>query len=171
MMVDIPHDEKNTPMAPASAPPLPELEPLPVRPINITDNVTQMPPAAAAVPPIPEHEFHEQDGRHWPVTLMYIVLAFLVACLVVFAGRWIYRKTTHQTTTSGAPSTSDNNKPPSTPQSGTTGSPTSGTGQSQTTSQLPNNGPGDVAAIFVGVSLATAGIHYIVSIRRFNLQK
>lgn len=33
-------------------------------------------------------------------------------------------------------------------------------------SNLPNNGPGDVAALFVGSSLIAGGLHYMVSQRR-----
>ncbi|GEM_PF-529427 len=175
--VDISHDEKPTPPAPATAPPLPELEPLPPRPINIIDNPTPPPPVVPAVPPISPHEFHEHEGRRWPVILIYTVLAFLVALLVVFAGRWIYRKSTHHTS---KPITTQGNVPPapttSNQKQGQGTNPTSGAGQNQTTqttpqtaannTQLPNNGPGDVVAIFIGTALAVGGLHYIYSLRR-----
>src|SRR3989344_1738130 len=88
--VNIPHEQERTPRAPATAPPLPQLEPLPVRPINITDNVPTPPPVVPVVPPLLQHEFHEHEGRRWPVILIYTFLAFLVALLVVFAGRCVY---------------------------------------------------------------------------------
>ena len=171
--VNIPHDEKQTPPAPVTAPPLPDLEPLPTRPISITDNLTT-PPAAPVIPPVSPDEFYEHEGRRWPVILMYIVLAFAVALLVVFAGRWVYHKTTHRTAKTTKPETSDSNKLPPTPPTsnqqpssgGTTSSPASGTSQNQTTSQLPNNGPGDVVAIFVGTTLGFGGLHYIYTLRR-----
>ncbi|MEK7561566.1 MAG: hypothetical protein AAB541_01765 [Patescibacteria group bacterium] len=120
------------------------------------------------MPPVLQHEFHEHKGRRWPVTSMYIVLAFLVAVAIVSAGRWIYRKTTHNNLPVAAPT--DNQQPSL---SGATSSPASsspapGAGQNQTASQLPNNGPGDVAAIFVGVALAVGGLHFLYNLRKQN---
>jgi hypothetical protein len=40
------------------------------------------------------HEFHEHEGRRWPITLAYLGAAFLVALIVVFGGRWLYRSVT-----------------------------------------------------------------------------
>ena len=37
------------------------------------------------------HEFHEYEGSRWPTTLLYLGSAFLVALIVVFGGRWVYR--------------------------------------------------------------------------------
>lgn len=174
--VDIPHERHQTPSAPATAPPLPQLEPLPIRPIVITDNVPTPPPATPAMPPVSPPEFHEHQGRRWPVILIYTSLAFLVAVAIVFAGRWIYRKTTHQATKTTKPETSDSNKLPATPPTGNqqpssgsvTNNPAPGAGQSQTTSQLPNNGPGDVVAIFVGTSILIGGAHFIYNLRKQN---
>ncbi len=186
--VDIPHDEKQTPPAPATAPPLPELEPLPIRPINITDNVSTPPPVVPVVPLVSPDEFHEHEGRRWPVILMYIVLAFLVALLVVFAGRWIYRKTAHQSSKVNKPVSTNQGQapaaPPTTTQNPPTGSNNSnsnssasnstfGAGKNQTVQttpagQLPNNGPGDVIALFVGTTLAIAGLHFIYNLRKQN---
>ncbi len=175
--VDIPHDEKQTPSAPATAPPLPEIEPLPTRPINITDNVLP-PPAAPVTPLVSPHEFHERKSRRWPVILMYIILAFVVALLVVLAGRWIYRTATHQTAKTTKPGTSDNNKlPPAAPTgnqqpgSGATNSSASSAptaGQNQTNGKLPNNGPGNVAAIFVGTAIVVGGLHFLYNLRKQN---
>ena len=173
--VNIPHDEKQTPPAPATAPPLPDLEPLPTRPINITDNLTTT-PAVPVMPPVSPNEFHEYEGRRWPVILMYIVLAFAVALLVVFAGRWVYHKTTHQTAKTTKPETSDSNKLPPAPPTGnqqpnsgsTTSSSASGTSQNQTTGQLPNNGPGSIAAIFVGTAAVVGGLHFLCNLRKQN---
>ncbi len=175
--VDIPHDEKRTPPAPATAPPLPMIEPLPIRPIRITDNVSSKPPTAPVVPPVLQHEFHEHEGRRWPVILMYTALAFLVAVAVVFAGRWAYRKATHPTAKTTKPETSANNKLPAVPPTGnqqpssggTPSSPTAGADQNQAaTNQLPNNGPGDVVAIFIGTAVAVGGLHYIYGLRKQN---
>ncbi|MBX4190828.1 hypothetical protein KW794_01950, partial [Candidatus Saccharibacteria bacterium] len=48
-------------------------------------------------------------------------------------------------------------------QNSSSSSPSSNSGKS-----LPNNGPGNVIAIFAGSTLAAAGLHYIISLRRFN---
>ena len=37
------------------------------------------------------HEYEEPRQRRWPVTLAYLWAAFLVALVVVFGGRWVYR--------------------------------------------------------------------------------
>lgn len=174
--VDIPHEPDQTPPVPTAAPPLPEFEPLPVRPINITDNVPPSPPVVPDMPPALQHEFHEHEGRHWPVIVMYTGLAFLVALLVVFAGRWVYRKTTHQPAKTTKPEAAESSKlPVATPSGsqqpssgGTTSSPAPGASQSQKPSQLPNNGPGDVVAIFVGAALVAGGLHFLYTLRRQN---
>lgn len=171
--VDIPHEKDQTPPAPTTAPPLPRLEPLPVRPINIMDNITP-PPTAPITPPVSLDEFHEHEGRRWPVILIYIILAFVVALLVFFGGRWIYHKTTYHPAKTIKPGTSDSNKLPSAPPTGNqqsnsgsaTSSSASGAGQSQTNGKLPNNGPGNVAATFVGVAIIVGGLHYIYTLRR-----
>lgn len=168
--VDIPHERYQKPPAPATAPPLPEPEPLPVRPINITDNAPEPQPTTPAVPPVPLHEFHEQEGRRWPVILVYTLLAFLVAVAVVFAGRWVYRKATHQTTKTT--STNQGGVPAAPTASAPANNPPSGASSNQTPTstnvQLPNNGPGDVIAIFVGTALAVGGLHFLYALRRQN---
>ena len=37
------------------------------------------------------YEFEEKPKRRWPIALAYLWAAFLVAVVVVFGGRWIYR--------------------------------------------------------------------------------
>lgn len=172
--VDIPHERYQKPPAPATAPPLPEPEPLPIRPINITDNVPAPQPAppveTPVVPPVLLHEFHEQEGRRWPVILVYTLLAFLVAVAVVFAGRWVYRKATHQTTKTtstnqgSVPVAPTANTPANNPPSGASSNQT----PTSTNGQLPNNGPGDVIAIFIGTALAVGGLHYLYGLRKQN---
>lgn len=166
--VDIPHERYQKPPAPATAPPLPEPEPLPIRPINITDNVPTPPPTIPVAPPVLQHELHEHEGRRWPVILVYALLAFLVAVAVVFAGRWVYRKATNHTakTTStnqgSVPTAPTANAPANNPPSGASSNQT----PPSTNSQLPNNGPGDVMAIFVGTALAVGGLHYLYGLRK-----
>lgn len=48
-------------------------------------------PPEAAPQPIP-YELHKKEGRHWPILLVYFLLALIVATGVVFAGRWAYHK-------------------------------------------------------------------------------
>ncbi len=180
--VNIPHGQ-NQP-APTTAPPLPVPEPQFTQPANVTTNVSTDQPV---VTPAPTHDFHEHEGRRWPIILLYLILAFLVAVLVVFAGRWIYRSATHQGPKKvNQPASANQNQTPAPPPTATQ-SPTSGaantpssstnssasgsarnqtTGQPAANGQLPNNGPGDVVAIFVGVAAAAGGLHYLYSLRK-----
>ena len=107
--------------------------------------------------------------------LIYVILAFVVALLVVLAGRWIYRAATHQTAKTTKPGTSSNNKlPPATPTgnqqpgSNVISSPTPAAGQNQTGGKLPNNGPGNVVAIFVGTAVVVGGLHFLYNLRKQN---
>lgn len=168
--VDIPHERHQTPPAPATAPPLPAIEPLPIRPINITDNAPTPPPVTPVEPPVLQHEFHEYEGRRWPVILIYIILAFLAAVAIVFAGRWIYHKTTHQTAKTTKPEAADTSKLPAAPPGNNSANTNPSTTKSTTPTngQLPNNGPSDVVAIFVGTALAVGGLHFIYTLRKQN---
>ena len=164
--VDIPHGEKPASPAPTSAPPLPELEPLPQPPTDT--NVPTPPP----IPPASQYEFHEHEDRRWPVVLMYIILAFLVAAAIVFAGRWVYDKLTGskaQPTPTTTEQTQGQGTAPSPPASSSPSSPEAGANQNvpvATSGQLPNNGPGDVIAIFVGTAAIVGGLHFIYSLRK-----
>lgn len=168
--VEIPHGQTPASPVPVAAPPLPEIEPLPVRPINITDNTPTPPPAVPPMPPVMPDEFHVHENRRWPVLLVYTILALLVAVMVVFAGRWIYRKTTNhtaKTTTTNQgnvpaapPTNTESNNPTNSNSTGAEGKPIT------TNGQLPNNGPGDVVAIFVGATLVVGGLHYLYGLRR-----
>lgn len=114
----------------------------------------------------------DSSGAAPIVRIIGLVIAGVVlVVLLVLAARWIYHKA-HQnntkptSTTKTTPAAPSTNQPaqgaPTSP--GTTTPPSS----SSQNAQLPNNGPGDVAAIFIGSSLAAAGLHYIITIRRFN---
>lgn len=166
--VDIPHGEKPTPAAPTSAPPLPELEPLPHPPAD-----TNVPTPPPALPPIPQYEFHESEERRWPAVLMYIVLAFLVAAAIVFAGRWVYDKLTDNKAQPAAPATTEQTQgqgtTPAPPAAPAPSSPAAGANQNRpvaSNGQLPNNGPGDVIAIFVGTAAVIGGLHFIYARRQ-----
>lgn len=173
--VDIPHERHQTPPAPATAPPLPELEPLPIRPIKITDNIPSPPLVAPVVPPVSAYEFHKHEGRRWPTIIIFFVLALVVAALVVFGGSWVYKKITGSDTKLIKPAPAGQNQTPPVPPAATTqpsgsvGGP--GTNQTPTpaqNSQLPNNGPGDVVALFVGTALVVGGLHFLYSLRKQN---
>jgi cytoskeletal protein RodZ len=113
-----------------------------------------------------------EDGQSLVQTIIMIIGGIILVVLLVLFARWVYHKvhnTDNAANTSGTlqinePSSSSNPKP------NTTTSPTPSS-TPQTTPQnnaLPNNGPGNVIALFAGATLATAGLHYIISVRRFN---
>jgi hypothetical protein len=124
-------------------------------------------------PPGMMSEPQPSNKARWPILLIYGLGALVVAILLVFGGRWIYRSVTDNSP-APAPQTqiSQNRSNQSTqqPQKSTTPSPSpSSTGtnsQGKTPSptpnppSLPSNGPGDVAALFIIVSLAAAWLHY-----------
>lgn len=123
-----------------------------------------------------------EHGQAWARLAAAIVAAIILIVLIVLLARWIYHKAhNHATggtsTTQTRPSASVNN-PSSSSASGQSSSNSSanssgssnqtGTSNNPTTpGQITNTGPGDVAAIFLASSLAAAGLHYIVSVRRF----
>lgn len=171
-------------------------------------------------------EYREPStAKHWLTLILYIILAFAIAVLVVLTARWVYHKVHHvkgtntsSTTSQSAtpqtpaqssptpaanqPGASSNNKaatnnssssassngsspsstgsnnqstnstaPSSNPQSstGTTQPKPSSPSQPQQTTTpatLPNNGPGDVAALFAISSLAGTSLHYAIKQRR-----
>lgn len=120
------------------------------------------------------------NGRQWLRIVALILLAAVIIFLLVLLARWIYHEVHGGTQTktgtsqeqkkgqSGNSSSgaSDQGSPAALPGGTSGGANNSNTGSNNQAS-LPNNGPGDVAAIFVGASLAAAGLHYIVSLRRF----
>ncbi|HSW78798.1 MAG TPA: hypothetical protein VLF88_02165 [Candidatus Babeliales bacterium] len=118
--------------------------------------------------------------------ILFFLLAVVIVILFVLLARWIYHSVQdsgkNPTTTSSGQTTlspnvskeqstqsqqntqsSGNVNAPTSPNNPTTGS--SGT---KTNNTLPNNGPGDVAAVFVGASLAAGGLHYLIKVRRFS---
>ncbi|OGL35220.1 hypothetical protein A3F65_04230 [Candidatus Saccharibacteria bacterium RIFCSPHIGHO2_12_FULL_47_16b] len=110
-------------------------------------------------------------GRRILMLIVYFLMALAVAVLVVFGGRWLYKTITKkdQPATTNQPAGNNVPQQPSpTPTTPTTPTPRPAPTPSQTsqTSQLPNNGPGDIAAIFVGTAIAIGGLHYVISLRR-----
>ena len=159
----IPHGERTAP--PTTAPPLPTVEPpAPVTPpVNVAANLSaERPPIP---PPVPPEEFYEREGRRWPVILMYIILAFLVAMAIVLTGRWVYQKVTDNKPTPPAGNNQGQAPAPPGPTQPTAPSPG---GQPAAGGELPNNGPGDVVALFVGTAIVVGGLHYLYSLRQQN---
>lgn len=105
------------------------------------------------------------------------IIAVVVIILLVLGGRFLHHQLTKNDKTGAGPSTAANVKQPGTnPQSGAStqgsGSTSSGTSSATTSSgtsgsatQVPNTGPGNVLAIFVGASFIVAGLHYAISRR------
>lgn len=163
LSVNIDHKDNHAP--PATAPPLVNVEATPVpEPVEPTPSLT-----TGLYDSIEEH----RSDRSWPMILFYIALALLVALIVVLAGRFIYHKvhknqsksTTTTSSVSGSGTASGSSTSQTSAPATTTPAPTTTTTPANT-GQLPNNGPGDVVALFVGVTLAAAGLHYIYQLRR-----
>jgi cytoskeletal protein RodZ len=140
-------------------------------------------------------EYHDNGGGRRIITLLiYVVLALAVAALVVFAGRWIYHKvsnndsnpapttistpstsqkstssppTASPTPTSKAPTTYTSPQPTTPPSSSTKSKPstTSPTASTPTPTTLPNNGPGEIIALFIGTSFVAAFLHFTIKLR------
>lgn len=144
---------------------------------------------------LPESQVEYRDpnsAKRWIMLLIYFIVALAIAVLVVLAGRWVYHKVHHtsnpnptpvapqgtnraKTPSSGSANNNANKKSATNNKSNKSGSSSSaannGTGSNgsrpaPSPGALPNNGPGDVIALFVGTSLVAAGIHYAAALRR-----
>jgi hypothetical protein len=133
--------------------------------------------------PTSQVEYQETTERRWPTLVGYMLLALLVATFVVLGGKWVYNRFADSADETPKPVSIDSerkkaaNEDKKTTKEDSSSSSTKSQGESSendnkstspTPSSLPNNGPGEVIALFVGTSLAAAGLHYIVSLRRFN---
>jgi len=148
-------------------------------------------PIEQSVLPEPEQRYHtatlpvekSEHGQGLIRIVASILVGLILIVLIVLLARWIYHKAHHASETTPPPSTtlkvpssasSNKNTSGSRPGSGTpqTASPNNSSNSTSTPStnnqQITNTGPGNVAAIFVGTTLAVAGLHYIISLRRFN---
>jgi hypothetical protein len=106
-----------------------------------------------------------RDERYrWVVLALYAIAAFLVAVALVFGARWIYRSihNNNEQTVKQPVSTNQNPQQPA-PPTPTTNTPSQ---PNNSTNDLPNNGPGDVVALFIGSSAVAAGLHYLVWARK-----
>jgi cytoskeletal protein RodZ len=127
-----------------------------------------------------------EHGQTWLRILVAILVGLVLVVLIVLLARWIYHKSHHAV--EGTSNTSQQSAAKSSAKNASGAQPaTKGSGASQPAgnssgsaatrpstnstspnSQITNTGPGDIAAIFISTSLAAAGLHYIVNIRRFS---
>lgn len=134
--------------------------------------------------PVPEREPEneiEEDGQSLMQTVIMIIGAIILIILLVLLARWIY----HAVSDNGQPTSGTGSGTGQLPQEqgssnsqSAGGQPSGNPGSSSSNNKAPSNqnngkpltntGPGNVAAIFAGSTLAAAGLHYIISLRRFN---
>lgn len=134
--------------------------------------------------PVPEGHtvaahYEQEDGQSLVQTIIMVIGAIILVVLLVLFARWIYHKVhsdqTSTTGTSQSPLSTGSNQAqpgvnqqparPSNPGTSNGTSPQSAPNQNKT---ITNTGPGNVVAVFAGSTLAAAGLHYIISLRRFN---
>lgn len=135
--------------------------------------------------PVPEGHtvaahYDEEDGQSLLQTIIMVIGAIILVILLVLFARWIYHKvngsssapsgTISQPSEQSNPTNNQSGTNPqsggqSTPSAGGNSSPQAGSNQNKT---ITNTGPGNVAAVFAASTLAAAGLHYIISLRRFN---
>jgi hypothetical protein len=118
--------------------------------------------------------------RGWFMVIVYMLIALAFAVAVVFLGRWVYHKIHKTDNTSSqpasnipgpatpatptAPSTTPNNSSNTTNNS----SNTQNNSATQPSGQVPNTGPGNIVALFVGTAVIVGGLHYVYALRRTN---
>jgi ABC-type Fe3+-siderophore transport system permease subunit len=122
-----------------------------------------------------------EHGQAWLRLLAAILIGLVLVVLIVLLARWIYHKSHHAVqpvpatsqksgaqsnlkVTPGGQTQTSNNPSSSSPSNPSTPSSSASSGSTQIT----NTGPGNVVAVFVGTSLAAAGLHFIISTRRAN---
>jgi predicted lipid-binding transport protein (Tim44 family) len=115
-----------------------------------------------------------EHGQTWLRTLATIIVGVVLVVLIVLLARWIYHKSHHaavstpNTSQQSAASSSAKNATGAQPaaNSSNPSAPQPSSNPTAANSQITNTGPGDVATIFVTTSLAAAGLHYIINVRR-----
>ena len=118
----------------------------------------------AATPP------NDEGDPNWLRELAILVIAVIIIILLVLLARWIYHEVHHKNNNSGAstsqktPAKASGSKQSTAKKGGKTSAGSSN--KAGSSSQIANTGPGNVVAIFIGSSLAAAGLHYIISVRR-----
>ena len=108
--------------------------------------------------------------RSGPTILRALAVVIIVAAValgVVLIARSIYHHAHHPART--ANSGNNTSSKISGSQKSTSGSETANNKSnksSRPSAEVPDTGPGNVLALFVGASLAAAGLHFIISLRR-----
>ncbi len=113
----------------------------------------------------------DQDVPRLPASVKYTVITILVLAVALLAGRTIHHYTSSHKATPAAASTKQIPVSPPTSASSTIGSAASTTNSSSSSNQtapLPNTGPGNTLAIFVGATAIAAVVHFALSTRRAN---
>lgn len=133
-----------------------------------------------------QSERRERTGIAWLLALGTLLVTIILAILLFFAGRWLYRAiTTNEDNKTGRTSEqAAQDQPAQTPpaENGAAPAPSPGTGSSsapaagspsapaQTPTSasggLPNTGPGDVIGLFTATTVTAAAAHYAVKTRR-----
>jgi cytoskeletal protein RodZ len=142
--------------------------------------------APPSAPPPIVTQTRAREGRPWLALLVYLIIALAVAAIIVLGGRWVYHKVRNEpaqetatTSTnktaeqkaategekSQSSSSSKKNSASSAGQSSSSESQSS-SNSSQDAEELANTGPGQVVALFVTVTLAASGLHYIYRLRQ-----
>ena len=121
------------------------------------------------------------NGRNLLRLAGMILAAIIVGVLLILAAKWVYNSVTDNDSRQGiVEPTGEKKKSPSTTEkpaagsNGTTTAPQPSASNPQPATQtprtgsqqLPNSGPGQVAAVFAGSGAIAAGAHYILSRRR-----
>lgn len=137
----------------------------------VTPPPADPPPATRVV----NTEYEETQTTRPPVLriILAIVVIAILAFLILLFARWLYHKIHHSGTNTGGTtlnvpthSTDETNQPTVQPR------PDNDTVTNSTpSSNLPNNGPGNVIGLFAGSAIAAGGLHYLISLRRFNKER
>lgn len=154
-------------------------EPAPLTPPPI-ETTTEVHNEVNADAPV---EADEPAASRWLRAAISLIILVLLIIGLFLGGRWLYN-TIFDNSDAPAPQVSGPGTAPGTNPAQTengqkkdqaSGSASRDSNDSQssvasttptTGGELPNSGPGSVLAIFVGTSLAAAGLHYIVNLRR-----
>jgi cytoskeletal protein RodZ len=140
-------------------------------------------PGEVTTPANPPREIHQRNAPGLFSFVLFGLLAVIVVILLVLFARWLYHvaHNNSQPTQTGTASQSQSSsslkkqtsKQPQSSSSAARSSSASSSSNSSTSStssnsnkNLPNSGAGNVIVIFAGASLAAAGLHYMVSLRR-----
>jgi cytoskeletal protein RodZ len=120
-------------------------------------------------------EYPSESGRSPMVMLPVLAgVAIIVAILLFFGGRWIYRTIANdsppqpnisESQSSNSSTKQAPNPAPSTPAPTQQPSPNT---NAQNNSNLPNSGPGEVIALFITVTTVATATYYVAYLRHQN---